>query len=695
MGRLRRGHSLEVIFEEETTQFQPSIARLEEEELTDEWKNYRRLSRRQILFQQQEEFYPESSSSSSVQVTLCSQCCLSTEMDSNPATMEHQTPTPTTTTHIPARRRNSTYLALACANAVSQGAMTRSLRQMFETQPVRETQPLLSRAEIKQQIQAARLRRNSIAVLYPATSSSSVILNHQPDNDIVTAIPAVVVAETVPTTKQPPPTAAKPTTTTTVSPPTSQFKLSPVYTTPVGEQLCIRCDKCSSILTSPPVAVSVVINNSHNKNVNPQEMAVKEEEEKQVVVGVVEERTPSPTKIIPTNREVVEEELPKPDTVKNARCLFESSFMEANNNNNNNGNFSTLQHVKSNPSSKILRSESSMTLDRAGTRSSSVASRPPFRWPSRQEHARNRSPSPSPSPSPIPALIIPTKSNKTSSTLPSYYRSSPSLTQYRSSRHSLHSTDVESYVSEGGSDCWSSDLESEASYSSSGGGGGGGGRDDLSDSLDGMRYISPDVMEKIRSYGMTLTFVNGKMVDEDDDDQEEPEVIAKEAATRKVVQSIRSAGQSELISAKTIPPVAPKKTNNSNNKEQQQPKPASPQPRIVACLPKQETEKSKKKNINSQVQFTTKKIRHSSGESSASSGVSSGTNAGSDSSSEHNSPFASLKRTKSANADHTVERSPSPGPRQSGTRKDVGSSPFGCYSVVYSFNASARSPMYV
>ena len=32
MGRLRRGHSLEVIFEEETTQFQPSIARLEEEE---------------------------------------------------------------------------------------------------------------------------------------------------------------------------------------------------------------------------------------------------------------------------------------------------------------------------------------------------------------------------------------------------------------------------------------------------------------------------------------------------------------------------------------------------------------------------------------------------------------------------------------------------------------------------------------
>jgi hypothetical protein len=31
------------------------------------------------------------------------------------------------------RRRNSTYLALACANAVSQGSMTRKVRQMFES----------------------------------------------------------------------------------------------------------------------------------------------------------------------------------------------------------------------------------------------------------------------------------------------------------------------------------------------------------------------------------------------------------------------------------------------------------------------------------------------------------------------------------------------------------------------------------
>ena len=37
--------------------------------------------------------------------------------------------------------------------------------------------------------------------------------------------------------------------------------------------------------------------------------------------------------------------------------------------------------------------------------------------------------------------------------------------------------------------------------------------------MDGMRYISPEVMDKIRSYGITLTFVNGIMVDEDDEQQ--------------------------------------------------------------------------------------------------------------------------------------------------------------------------------
>lgn len=519
---------------------------------------------------------------------------------------------------------------------------------MFETQPIRETQPLLSRAEIKQAIQAARLRRNSIAVC-PSS----------PEPEIVTAVPAVVIdvgSKELPSpARQSLPLHNKVGTSLieTASP-------RPATMSPPGG---VRCDKCSSILTTSPV--SLVIKTG---------------------VGQVPEEEPatnnkSPAKIIPTNREVVEEELPKPDTVKNARCLFESSLMEV-----TGSGFSTLQPIKSNPSSKILRSESTMTLDRAGTRASSLASRPPFRWPSRQEHVRSaRSPSPSPSPSPVPALTVPVKSHKMSSTLPSYYRSSPSLTQYRSSRHSLHSTDVESYVSEGGSDCWSSDLESEASYSSCS-------RDEsASDTLDGMRYISPDVMEKIRSYGMTLTFVNGKMVDEDDD-EDEPEQVAKYAATRKVVQSIRSAGQSQPIAAKkSAPPVAPKKVKEY---------PADPanystpqQPRIVACVPKP-SEQPLLPSSNNNSNLKKNKNRHSSGESSTSSGVSSGTNAGSDGS-EHNSPFATLKRTKSADADHTVERSPSPGPRQSGTVKAIGSSPFGCYSVVYSFDASARSPMYV
>ena len=63
----------------------------------------------------------------------------------------------------PAKRRNSTYLALACANAVSQGQMTRKFRQMFENPPVKEPPTLLSRAQVQQAIQESRMRRNSIA----------------------------------------------------------------------------------------------------------------------------------------------------------------------------------------------------------------------------------------------------------------------------------------------------------------------------------------------------------------------------------------------------------------------------------------------------------------------------------------------------------------------------------------------------
>ena len=61
------------------------------------------------------------------------------------------------------RMSNSTYLALACANAVSQGSMTRKFRAMFEQQPAKEPPALMSRAEVKMAIQESRMRRNSIA----------------------------------------------------------------------------------------------------------------------------------------------------------------------------------------------------------------------------------------------------------------------------------------------------------------------------------------------------------------------------------------------------------------------------------------------------------------------------------------------------------------------------------------------------
>ena len=398
--------------------------------------------------------------------------------------------------------------------------------------------------------------------------------------------------------------------------------------------------------------------------------------------------------VVPANREVNEEELPKPDTVKNARCLFESSLVV--------DGYSTLQHVKSNPSSKILRSESTMTLDRAGSRHQQHQS---FRWPARSEAGsiRNRSPSPSLSTSPLPTA--PFKTTKSSVGPAFYYRSTPSLYQNRpppqqqqrpaarhAPRHSRHSTDVESYVSE--SECWSSDLESEAgSYGSHSSG-----RGDHHEDMDGMRYISPRVMEKIRSYGMTLTFVNGKMVDEDADEDEEE--VEETKATQKVVQSIRSAGQSkptttptakapvhQTVSAPSSPAkkVGPKVAPKVAPKQQQ---PA----RIVACVPK--TSNSEKK-------------RHSSGESSASSGVSSADSyAGKSSSSP--SPFASLKRTAASTAihkqhGHEDERCPSPDLMSKGARKSQGSSPFGSYSVVFEFAAPAgpqvnkhhRSPMYV
>ena len=524
------------------------------------------------------------------------------------------------------RRRNSTYLALACANAVSQGAMTRSLRQIFENAPVQQAAPpLLSREEIKQAIKQAKLRRNSIAV-QPDSA------NDQPDpsmpfSSTVMAVPAIVV----PSPPTPPPK------------PSSLLKQQ-------QQQQCFRCDKCSSILPCPP-----------------QEIPAPPDVEKSANEPVKTEESPAKLTNVPTNREVNEEELPKPDTVKNARSLFESSAMSG----DGFSGFSTLQHVKSNPASRIVRSESTMTLDRASTASRPASSR--FRWPCRQDYRQQssfvRSPSPSPAPSPLPTAPFGLKSKNQ----PSYYRSTPSLTQYGQKRYQ----DAESCISEAGSDCWSSDLDSESSCFSSSGRDS---TDPLNSSMEGMRYISPEVMDKIRSYGMTLTFVNGKMVDEDELDEalakQNERISSKPVATTIQQTPIHSAGQSRSSTGKA----AVAKTVETKRQ--------SPQPRIVACVPKPSESKVKKS-----IESYSSKVRHSSGESSASSGVSSA-------SSEHNSPFATLKRTKSSEAEHVIERSPSPGPRRSGASKALGSSPFGCYSVVYSFDASiqrhsAQRPMFV
>lgn len=450
----------------------------------------------------------------------------------------------------------------------------------------------------------------------------------------------------------------------------------------------VRCDKCLSILPSPPV--SPVPPAPQQTKQQHQKPAQQQQPVQQPIQPVPEEE--KKLAVVPANREVNEEELPKPDTVKNARCLFESSLVV--------DGYSTLQHVKSNPSSKILRSESTMTLDRAGSRHHQQ----PYRWPARSEtgSVRNRSPSPSLSTSPVPTA--PFKTSKSSIGPAFYYRSTPSLYQNRPppqqqqrpaarqhnarhSRHSRHSTDVESYVSE--SECWSSDLESEVGSYGTGSHSSGRDHPDQAD-MDGMRYIAPDVMEKIRSYGMTLTFVNGKMVDEDaEEDDEEEDVGQNYKATQKVVQSIRSAGQSQPTTKTTTTttakpaaqPVAPspvKKVGPKVAPKQQQPA------RIVACVPKSSSEKK----------------RHSSGESSASSGISSA-----DSSP---SPFASLKRTAASTAihnqqGHEEDRCPSPDLLSKDARKSHGSSPFGSYSVVYEFASSNsnkkiqhhRSPMYV
>lgn len=574
-----------------------------------------------------------------------------------------------TNTTEPARRRNSTYLALACANAVSQGAMTRKFRQMFENPPVQETPKPLSRAEIKEAIQAARLRRNSIA-FQPHHQLDDLMEDTDPTTPLTVKVRPVA-----------PPKPAKPVTSPSslpgspvksmnsivipnnnnISPVSSSYYSSysnypnyPAPSSPTPSTMSVLCEKCSSVVQLPTSPPGSPIFNDPVTPVTAKPAIVVPAEQESTQNDDDSDKTQAPS-----NREVLPDELPKRDTVKNARSLFETSLSSS----SGVMNFGTLQHVKSNPSSKIFRSESTMTLDRAGTRQ-------PFRWTTSIDQQQQQR---------IVVVRSPSPSKPTKGQQPSYYRSSPSLYprphHHHQQRVSRHSTDVESYVSEAGSDCWStSDLDSEASYSASSSE-----PDTAGNVLDGMRYISPEVMDKIRSYGMTLTFVNGIMVDEDDEQQMKMALKATHKKKTTTVnspminqQSIRSAGQSRTTASKAAAAtIQAAKKQQLYNQHQQQQQPV----RIVACV--------------------TKKIRHSSGESSASSGVGS---AGTDS-----SPFGTLKRTKSSDA--SSERSPSPGPRRAGAAKAQTDSPFGCYSVVYQFNKASpsaannknasRTPMYV
>jgi len=557
----------------------------------------------------------------------------------------------------PVRRRNSTYLALACANAVSQGSMTRKVRQMFENPPVKEVLPPLSRAEIQQSILANRMRRNSIQHIqhqeFPA-SNSEILQESIPASPPSPGIPAIPV---VPTTFPAFPTA-------------SVFK---------ENHLIQRCHNCSSILPADlnrnnntsaiQLAPPALIPAKDNSNTLPSNEVVGDskvecdgseepcsDESSSAVQSIAN---------VPTNREVVAEELPKRDTVKKARSLFEKAGDSVEVYATLRPSSSTrMSHVKTNPSSRILRSESIPSI------LAEEMLMHKYRWPAGQQQKAG------------PAS--PTAS-------PAHYRSNPSLCRNFSSRHS---TDVDSLVSELSCD-WSSDVESEASYASfSGRDPFPQGRKDDSDA----RYVSPQVLQKIRSYGMTLTFVNGRMIDGGDDDDTadyHSDDVVDHVIDRRLKRSdsktLRSAGQSrpELIKVMNrsagIKELKKKLPLSQPQKAHSQQKPCPKQPRIVACLPKSS---GGEPNSNLAV-----RMRHSSGESSASSGVSSGRSeldTSSDDNSNNTSPFSSLKRhgssRDSGSSDDQDRRSASPGPRTNSGAKSLASSPFGLYSVLYNFH---------
>ena len=177
---------------------------------------------------------------------------------------------------------------------------------------------------------------------------------------------------------------------------------------------------------------------------------------------------------VPTNREVLPEELPKRDTVKNARHLFEKSGSAAGIPTLMTASTGSMLHPPRSGSSAgglVKRCESTQSLN-------SIRN---FRWP---------------------VATSPTPSTP-------YFRSTAASWR--------HSTDVDSVVSELSCD-WSSDVESDDWLSTSAPGGSWSDAGDATTRGRHGRYIPPQVLQKIRSYGMTLTYVNGRMVDADDAD---------------------------------------------------------------------------------------------------------------------------------------------------------------------------------
>ena len=794
------------------------------------------------------------------------------------------------------RRRNSTYLALACANAVSQGSMTRKMREMFEAQSAAREPPALMpsprRSDIAHGLRAQRSARRSSSMnplftisgedscapstideYEPVQRSSSSLGNYGYNSSFNSSFNINMMGNS-----------------------SSSSHYGGYNSNSNGNHHpmeLIRCDKCSSILSpsqspTPPAEIGLVASSSSSSYNGNQATISKPQQQQQENDAAItassssaaaavatsssvaafvaafnrpavaaaaaaaaaklqqqaasggglnangnsahstdntattnnnnhnsssssndkDNRSADPVveceakKLanVPNNREVVEEELPKPDTVKNARCLFESSLIDGHHHQHHHiDTYATLriQHVKSNPSSKILRSESTsclhqqqhhhhtMTLGRSPAERAvrsvvrplplpqpklcetlagmdetlngqsisaedkayviAVGRMAALRWPSRKEHVV-RSPSPPANrghrndfSSSVNVNANGHSSTSTSNKFGSLYRSNPSLYRSRSSRRS---TDVESLVSEASD--WSSDLESEASFASSSRGA------DCSQTQTmypekepQLRYVPEDVMQKIRSVGMSLVFVDGVMIDTETGKGEtirpnknpdyrvksglsagqlgaamssssssnnnnkassKPAVINNNSSSsssssskfnkvnagkKESLKKCVSAGIAETVRhfGQTDMRISNSKSNSNKNSG------STRSPRIIACLPKQPTET---------------KTRHSSGESSTSSGVSSGrsepdtssdaqstTSNGDNNSSSSASPFSTLKMKLTSTKDlEDAPRSPSPGPVRHSGVKSLASSPFGLYSVVYNFNES-REPMFV